>query len=168
MCIRDRRLRAQGESVSLLLLDSWCPTNAGERHYWWIERPRDVALQRFAVAREALRDLGAAFRGKARARPLRWLARIAVVGSADPLSRNYVEQAMRYRPSPYDGAMRLVVTARNHSLGLARDWEGIARGGLEVRVVPGNHETYIRDTADETARALDGWLPMATGARDGR
>jgi acetoacetyl-CoA synthetase len=159
-----QRLRAQGEDVSLLLLDSWCPTDAGERHYWWVERPCDVARQRFAVARAALRDLAAAFRGQARAGPLRWLARIAVVGSAGPLARNYVEQAMRYRPSPYDGAVRLVVTARNHSLGLARDWQRVARGGLEVRVVPGNHETYIRDTAAQTARALAGWLPLGDGS----
>jgi aspartate racemase len=188
-----QRLRAQGEVVSLLLLDSWCPTDAGERHYWRVERRRVVARERAAMALAGLRGLARVLREHVRARPAfgvrAWtthacrgaaglwrragvrLALIAKVGTtpglgserADALARTYVEQAMRYRAQPYAGPIRLVISASNHALGLARDWERVARGGLEVRVVPGSHETYIRDTAAQTARALQGWLPVREG-----
>jgi hypothetical protein len=38
--------------------------------------------------------------------------------------------------------------------GLEADWGRVARGGLSVIPVPGNHESYIRTHIDETAIAF--------------
>jgi len=45
------------------------------------------------------------------------------------------------------------VSAHNHRLGLARDWQRLLPG-LAVVTTPGNHESYLRDMPDASAAAL--------------
>jgi hypothetical protein len=66
---------------------------------------------------------------------------------------------MRYRPRRFDGPITLIVCDDNARRGLATPWRTIAGGGLDVRIVPGDHETYLRETpwhaAVEIERCLD-------------
>jgi len=53
-----------------------------------------------------------------------------------------------YQPEPYAGAIT-VITARTHSLfyvmGPDLGWTPFARGGVTTRVVPGAHDTILRE-----------------------
>ena len=191
----------------LLLLDTWCPTLAGVLHYRHIERAATLLAARRAVARRGIAEVGRVLRDHVRDRPpfgpvrsLRyavnvartlarvgrpWVSAVNAVGKpASGMERiaaaeaNYVERTMRYRPRPYPGQITLIVSAGSDRLGLANAWRALAGGGLVVRTVPGDHDSYLQDTPELAAAmledALDGTLgtgapygstPRANGAR---
>jgi thioesterase domain-containing protein len=75
-------------------------------------------------------------------------------------------QALRdYQPRPYPGKVTLfrarvrpLFRLHGHDLG----WSALARGGLEVVPIPGNHETILREPhVHALARALRQRLPAA-------
>ena len=185
------RLRRQPVAV-LLLLDTWCPTLAGVLHYRYIERPATLLAARRAVARRGMAEVGQVLRDHVRDRPpfgplrsLRYAANVArtlarvgqpwvgavnAVGKPAPgaeriaaAEANYVERTMRYRPRPYPGPITLIVSARNDRLGLARAWRTLAGGGLVVRTVPGDHDSYLRDTPELAAAMLEDALDATLG-----
>ncbi|MDP3135848.1 MAG: amino acid adenylation domain-containing protein [Burkholderiaceae bacterium] len=176
-----RQLRASGEQAALLLLDSWCPTDAGARHYWQVERPRTLAYERLVLLRAAAVDLLSVLRSHARQRPpfgvKRWLlhgyhvaATLRRIGAAwakkiahpehttgpgaqaaSEAARNYLAQALSYRPQPADIPAVLLLTRRNRRLGMQHDWQRLLPE-LQLRDVPGNHQSYLRDFPEAVAR----------------
>ncbi|MBL0142932.1 MAG: amino acid adenylation domain-containing protein [Betaproteobacteria bacterium] len=186
-----RQLLAQGQAIALLLLmDTWCPSFAGGAHYRYIEAPRTLLRARKAVARDGAADLRRVLHDHIRDRPpfgplrsLRygvnvartlkrvadpWLAAVERVGKPAPgteriagAESNYVDLAMRYRPQPYDGRVTLLVSSANHRQGLAEGWRRFAAGGLAVHSIPGDHDSYIRDTPEATARLMQACLDEA-------
>jgi len=193
-----QRLVAQRQEIALLLLlDTWCPTLAGVLHYRHVERAATLLAARRAVARRGMADVGRVLADHVRDRPpfaplpslrytvnvartlLRvarpWIAAVNAVGK--PLSgtertaaaeANYVERTMRYRPRRYPGPVTLIVSAENERRGLGKPWRALAGGGLVVRCVPGDHDSYLRDTPHLAARVVEDCLDEASGAAGGR
>jgi thioesterase domain-containing protein/acyl carrier protein len=63
---------------------------------------------------------------------------------SDHVREGYINTLRRYRPRPYQGC---VVMLNNETAG--RDdptlgWKNFVRGGIDVHIIPGNHEAYIR------------------------
>ena len=176
-----QQLLSQQQEVSLLLLlDTWCPTPAGTLlNYRQMTiaakcaHVRDLILYLlYAVARhvkhgarleprEALRYMLEAVRKIPDA--LVWLTsglkRIwkAAPGSEQVVAarQNYMKCAMRYRPRRYPGRITLILCEDQERRGLARRWRALAGGGLAVQTVPGNHETYLRETPQSAAPAIE-------------
>lgn len=177
-----RQMREQGLEVALLLMDSWCPTDAGVRHYWRVQRPRTLARERRVLLRSAWADLNGVLLQHLRDRPafglrswavyggwvaltlLRiaaaWRRKLTRVGQPEPgdeaaaaVGENYIAVAMRHRPAPCEMRAALLVTERNLSSGLASDWQRLLPG-LQVVTVPGDHEGYLRDTPEATAQGF--------------
>lgn len=189
-----QQIIAQRQEVALLLLlDTWCPTLAGVLHYRYIERTVTLLAARSAVARRGFAEVGQVLRDHVRDRPpfgpvqsLRyavnvartlarvgrpWLSAVNAVGKpAAGMERsaaaeaNYVERTMQYRPRSYPGRIALIVSASNHRLGLVDPWKALAVGGLSVRTVPGNHDSYLRDTPEVTAAILEECMHEVPGA----
>ncbi|HEV2149749.1 MAG TPA: AMP-binding protein, partial [Longimicrobiaceae bacterium] len=66
-----------------------------------------------------------------------------------------------YRPGPLDAAVTLFLAEDEEHAGTAAFWGGLAAGGVEIRCVPGDHFTLVREPrvrtlAAELAAALDG------------
>jgi hypothetical protein len=72
----------------------------------------------------------------------------------DPLFIVFFKRILRYRAKPYGGQVHLILSQQMTGGGLEADWGRVARGGLSVIPVPGNHESYIRTHIDETAIAF--------------
>jgi amino acid adenylation domain-containing protein len=72
----------------------------------------------------------------------------------------YLHTVRRYTPRPYHGPITLIVCEQG-TRDLARMWRGIARAGLDVRYVPGNHFTHLRKYAAVTAAQLNACLEAA-------
>jgi aspartate racemase len=186
-----QQLRLQGEAIALLLLlDTWCPTLAGVLHYRHVERPAAVLGARYAVTRGVVVGGLSALRRHLRDRPWldrrsmryaidvcrklpgvawRWLA--AVYGVGRPAAgmekiagaeTNYVERTMRYRPRPYRGRVTLILCADNKRRGLAKAWQALIGDGLFVQSIPGDHDSYLRETPQYAARAMEDCLRGAT------
>jgi len=67
-----------------------------------------------------------------------------------------------FDPKPYGGKIHLI-RAKEQAGELQNDmifgWQGIARGGVEVRTLPGNHYTILeKPFVAEVARQLEEWL----------
>ena len=70
----------------------------------------------------------------------------------------YDRAAMNYTPRPYRG--KLTVFKAEHSWGPNEmGWESLAKGGLEVRIVPGDHYTVIEEpNVGQLAKEIGGQL----------
>ena len=189
-----QQLLALRQKVALLLLiDTWCPTAAGVRHYRYVERPLTILRERGAVARLGLREVGRVLRDHVRDRPpwkpvrsLRyavnvvltlkrvadpWLTAVYNVGKpvagaerVAAAETNYIEQTFRYTPRLYPGRITLLVSANNDRDGISADWRRLAGGGLALHQAPGNHDSYIREHPAATAAVLRGCLDEATAS----
>jgi amino acid adenylation domain-containing protein len=189
-----QRLIAQRQEIALLLLlDTWCPTLAGVLHYRHVERAKTLFAARRAVARRGIADVRRVLHDHVHDRPpfaplrslrygvnvartlLRvarpWVEAINAVGKAAPgmvriaaAEANYVERTLRYRPRRYPGLVTLIVSAGNERQGLGKPWRALAGGGLAVRVVPGDHETYLREAPHLAARIVEDCLDEALGS----
>jgi aspartate racemase len=179
-----RRLERRGDQImSLLLLDTWCPTIAGVMHYRYVERTATLFAARRAVARRGLADVRRVLDEHVRDRPpfglvrtphyavnvvrtlarvaRPWIAAVAAVGKPAAgreriaaVEANYVERAMRYRPQRFGGRVSIIVCAENERRGLAKPWHALA-GEVKVTTVQGDHDTYLKATPDRAAAALE-------------
>jgi hypothetical protein len=61
---------------------------------------------------------------------------------------------MAYRPKPYAGDAVFLVSAGNRDQGIVAPWRRFVSGELRVVVVPGDHESYLRQRVTTTAQAL--------------
>jgi thioesterase domain-containing protein/acyl carrier protein len=71
----------------------------------------------------------------------------------------------KYHPSrPFDGRITLIRTAESPriSYDLNEEWKPLATLGIDVHVVPGNHENWLDDHADEFSGLLQSCLPQET------
>ena len=135
--IAQQLLERDQTAASLVLLDSWCPSAAGEFHYRWVERPLFVLKDRLRILKSASADLSGVIRGHIEALqrlPLRqrrrqlldaieslfritknWGVRLTQI-EAPELDQNpdrekaYVRTLMRYRPRTYPGRVTLIAT----------------------------------------------------------
>lgn len=71
------------------------------------------------------------------------------------MGKNYILQAMRYRPLASAIPLNLIISTENKKLGIAADWQQLAICGLNLWVVPGTHEAYLRETPDVSAKIID-------------
>ncbi|MCU1277796.1 MAG: tycC2 [bacterium] len=141
-----RQLSASGEAIALLLLiDSWSPTAVGVLHHNLLGQP--LALMKLGLsflAELPRRDPAAES----------WLAELWRRAIVSPEARRYIRACMRYRPRGYPGRITLLASEANLRRGIVRAWQRLAAGGVTIRRAPGNHETYARKHADETAEQL--------------
>jgi amino acid adenylation domain-containing protein len=180
-----RQLHAQGEEVAqLVVIDGEAP-DAG-RPPWWDARAGGAYVRNLAswvvdddFIRSPSSDKIARLRSKGRVLGSKLRSLVSSEdGSADirdvlgvwrvpAWHRAFLEthaQALeRYRPRPYDGAITLI-RARTIRLSAwaAPDlgWAGLARGGLDIRMVPGAHdnilaEPRVRVLADQLRECLN-------------
>ena len=175
-----RRLEADGERVALLaLLDTPRPGLAralGHRVVtatWPLHAPFGESLAR--RIRHHTRNLVARERGR------RWrylleklqIAARALIGSgrAGALSaggdgehrsgRAYVGELLGHRLRPFGVPITLLVPEEPRRRDWTGGWSELAKGRLDLRLVPGDHASYIREHAAETAAVLDEALEKA-------
>jgi amino acid adenylation domain-containing protein len=161
-----QQLRADGEEVPVLvLIDSNFPT-----------RPRMIRNQVVNLWKDTLPPgvarpgglRGVAARAQDRARVLfspTEEQRIGMRRSA--IGNRYLRRILGYRPQPYDGKLIFLACEEREVEDAARVWKDVAAGGLEVRYLPGDHYTHLRDHAATTAATLDDCLRRAREARGG-
>jgi thioesterase domain-containing protein/acyl carrier protein len=175
-----RQLRAQHQEVALLLLMNCWPNNSsytkltlhpavlaqavsnfcyrlGHQFRWAVKQPRDFFKWRTAWLRKRVKSF---FTGNLE-------DRVAVEDIVDlstrpeherKLWRTHVQAWLQYQPQPYDGRIVLFRT-RGHPLACSFDhrmgWGPFARGGVTVKICPGDHESLLEtENAAETARQL--------------
>ena len=172
-----QQLIAQGQKVALLLLmDTWCPIDAGSFRGRFFDRPLAILRSRRLVVRAGFSNLRRMLRDRLRHQPrfraVRWLyywLDVALTLKQKTASwvcaLKNVEATMRYRPQPYPGRLTLLISSGNDQKGLCRDWRRLSKGGLVVHTVPGDHESYIRDTPEATAKRLRILLDETTARR---
>jgi amino acid adenylation domain-containing protein len=66
-----------------------------------------------------------------------------------------------HRPQPYTGPIQLLVSEAYYRRDPTLGWDTLARGGVHLHQVPGNHETYIREHVEMTAQTLKACLDSA-------
>ncbi len=165
-----RQLEARGETVALLALIDPMTITAEER----ARELDDVAMLALlmrdlgglagapvAVPREELAGLSPAARLDV------LLARAVAAGVLPPdadlpqvrrivaLYQANQRAAMAYAPAPWSGAIQLFQAAGGPLAARLALWEAIARGGLVVHTLPGDHYSLLREpTVSELAAAL--------------
>jgi amino acid adenylation domain-containing protein len=141
-----QQLSASGEAIALLLLiDSWCPTAVGVLHHHLLGQP-------LTLLKLGLSFLAELPRRNPAAEP--WLAELRRRAIVSPEARRYMRACMRYRPRGYPGRLTLLASDANLRRGIVRAWQRLAAGGVTIRRAPGNHETYARKHAEQTAEQL--------------
>jgi thioesterase domain-containing protein/acyl carrier protein len=158
-----QQLRAAGEEVAtLVLIDSNYPT-----------RPRMMRTQLVNLWQDILPPEvgrppgigGAVTRLKARIRLVREPSEEQALGMRrSAIGNRYLRRLLRYRPQPYDGALTFIA-CEDREVEAGRVWDGLASGGVEIRYVPGDHFSHLREHVDSTAACLDDCLRLA---REGR
>ena len=70
------------------------------------------------------------------------------------VEHQYSKVLARYQPAPYEGRVTLVTNEELWDLYGDMGWGEFARGGLDVRVVPGDHVTRLLENSAEAAGIL--------------
>ncbi len=139
-----QQLRAEGEQVAgLFLLDTRRPGGADV----------DAIL---AERRRQLRAAGDALRTRRESAAKRRRAGEGA-DALPPIVEDVNERGQalyRYRPSPYPGRITLLVNRESHRDDPGLGWEGVAAGGLDVRVGPGSHQSFLVEHLDATTDLL--------------
>jgi len=86
---------------------------------------------------------------------------IRVEARRSAIAKRYLRSILRYRARPYEGKLTLLACSARHVSDAARIWRDLGAGGLEIRYLPGDHYTHLRDHAQTTAAALDDCLRRA-------
>jgi amino acid adenylation domain-containing protein len=177
-----QQLRSSGEEVaSLVMLD--CPAPGGSRAASsvrdWLSVP--VRAVQWMIDDDLVRDGWPAAWARARSKLAEW-ARRWTGGAQEvdiryalglwrypPESRGYLEAMhaaiKRYRPAPYDGSVAVIRARSRKLLAVAPraadlGWSRVVTGPVSVAVVPGAHDTIVREprvrlVADMLTRLLD-------------
>ncbi len=67
----------------------------------------------------------------------------------------YRQTLQRYQPKPYAGNVMLILSSQTHqSAHLWKDWLDCVQGEVEIKIMPGDHVSYIRDHAEEMGKVL--------------
>jgi thioesterase domain-containing protein len=75
--------------------------------------------------------------------------------------KSYVRAIRRYRPRPYLGKLTLLVSEQRWGRNLNLGWQALARGGIEIHRLPGDHRTYLSENVEITAKKLQECLEKA-------
>lgn len=159
-----RQLREAGKSVSrVIVVDTWIPGYL-RRGGWLRSKLTDLAYRWKLVLAEA-RDVGTGQVALSRFLDgRRKLHRILKLFGRHPGSPNlplttaeqydrwlvtYLDQAIEgYRPQPFDGRMTVLRSSREPR-GFLLDpdfgWKAVARGGVDLIVIPGNHFSVFQE-----------------------
>jgi amino acid adenylation domain-containing protein len=161
-----QQLRAAGEEVAtLVLIDSNYPTRPR------MMRNHLVNLWRDILPPEVGRPpgiSGAVTRVKARVRVLREPTEEQDTGMRkSAIGNRYLRRILSYRPRPYEGKLTFIACENRQVDDAARVWRDLAVEGLEVRYVPGDHYSHLRDHAATTAACLDDCLRSARAQQPG-
>ena len=169
-----QQLLGEGEDVRLLaLIDTWRPHPVHTFFINLINR-RDYARRRVQHVIEVMWDLLTARNGSTRVRLCELMARKvtkfrpqsgagSVLASFHDLSKRHRQLLLRYRPEPYMGPISLYVSekwcnsilaTKWHPFERYLGWQGIAKGGLSIYRLPGDHETMLTVHSDQLARLL--------------
>jgi amino acid adenylation domain-containing protein len=158
-----QQLRAAGEEVAtLVLIDSNYPTRPRMMRNQLVNLWQDI-LPPEVGSPPGIR--GAVTRVKARIRLVREPSEEQRVGMRkSAIGNRYLRRILRYRPRPYEGSLTFIACENREVDDAARVWRDLA-GGLEVRYVPGDHESHLGDHVATTAACLDDCLRTAREAR---
>ena len=78
----------------------------------------------------------------------------------------YPQTLRRYKPGSYAGNVTLILSSEVHqSVPLWKAWLGCIRGRVDIKVVPADHLSYIRDHAGTTGRVFREALERAWQSR---
>jgi len=156
-----RQLRALGEEIGLLVLvDCQYPSWSGQLRIRFIEFWRNEVLSLVQCWRHSPAKFLAALDEK---------VRIRIAPSPEQkvglkkvqIGRKYVGRMLRYAPKPYAGPVTLIVSEEQIARDPTRVWRDLARGGLDIQHVPGDHITHLREHAATTAARLEACLKAA-------
>jgi amino acid adenylation domain-containing protein len=148
------QLHSAGQSVAgLVLVDSHLPTHvrlvrSRLRSFWRADL--EPSLRRCtspAAARQVSLEWGRRlFAPSAEQQHGRLQSRIG---------RMYLRRIARYRLRPYPGRVVLLLADDSETSGRWQGWRDVALGGVDVRRVPGDHQSHLREHAPATAACLD-------------
>jgi thioesterase domain-containing protein len=160
-----QQLRAAGEEVPILILiDSNYPTRPRMIRNQLVNLWSDT-LPPGVVRPEGLRGVASRVRDRARVlfSPTEE-QRIGMRRSA--IGNRYLRRILAYRPQPYGGKLTFLACEDREIEDAARVWKDVASAGLEVRYLPGDHYTHLREHAATTAATLDECLRRAREDRE--
>ncbi|MGH7844015.1 MAG: non-ribosomal peptide synthetase, partial [Candidatus Binatia bacterium] len=80
------------------------------------------------------------------------------------IREHYRRTLRRHKPKPYGGPIHVLINEEWYRRHRALGWAKLARGGMEVHKVPGDHDTYIREHVREMAAQLKQCLEKAASA----
>jgi thioesterase domain-containing protein len=172
-----RQLQAMGRKIGLLaLMDTVCPHRTSILRYRLANVNHGV-LGRISWYRNDLGQLKVRHWGpymldksrKAWTRATRgWRS-----GSEEPAkeldhglglradSDSYAKTLLQYKPQPFEGLVTLLISDDLYPRNRVQPWAEFATKGIELHVVPGNHETYIREHSTALAECLRACLHKA-------
>jgi thioesterase domain-containing protein len=146
--------RARQEVRTLVLIDSfiprWSRLMRRELVNFWSSRLRpDIARARSLGLVKFARD---------------WRRRVVNPSSAEQIAdrqirimRTYLARLTAYRPQPYPGHI-VLLRAAHTNVEEAKRWRSLATGRFDMRDIPGDHFSHLRDYAKATATALEDCL----------
>lgn len=151
------QLQAEGQEVaSIFMLDTFLPAAVRDRGSIWMRTDAHLSALREQVSE---RDLGAISRHLANLVPLSWsYARRAIqksrpagpseaeTHSAETLQGLLAAAERSYDPRPYSGRVTLLEAGSpllGRSSGASSGWKELCNGALEIRNVPGDHNTIL-------------------------
>jgi amino acid adenylation domain-containing protein len=141
-----QQLHTAGETIALLLLlDTWRPTTAGVVHHWLVGQP-------LARLKGGLSFLAGLRRRESRSES--WWREFRRRSLAPAQARHYMRACMRYRPVAFGGRVTILASEDNLQRGLSHGWTTLAADGVAIHRAPGDHQSYSRAHARESAELL--------------
>jgi amino acid adenylation domain-containing protein len=155
-----QQLRALGEEVAtLILVDSNYPSRRRTMRNQLVNLWRDILPPEVGHPPGLS---GAVTRVRARIRVVREPSEEQRIGmQKSAIGNRYLRRILNYRPKPYEGKLTFIACENREVDDAARVWRDLAVGGLEVRYVPGDHYSHLRDHAATTAECIDDCLRQA-------
>lgn len=152
---------ADGEKVAMLaLFDTERPTAgrtfltslyfARQRWSHVLDVVSEILSSRGKSRREILRNLYHRKFGKAHSQP----AEQQATDRFYKLKVDYRKLTYTHRATEYDGRITLFVNERRYAFDQTMGWKGVAKEGLEVHRVPGDHDTALKLHGKEFAEVL--------------
>ncbi len=162
-----QQLRARGEEVPLLLVVDLARRQYMGYYTWWpirriyrLARAMPHLLSRVGFRLRQLHQPG--LKGKTTF----VLSKVKQAGQLvlDDTYTEYTAMICRYRPKPYAGRITLLLCEESYRYERRkpqRSWRGLAHGGLELHVFPGNHATRYTEHLPEMAGQIRACLETA-------
>jgi amino acid adenylation domain-containing protein len=142
-----QQLLAQGQTISrLVLVDSRYPSK-----FWYYRYVARRAVADFRDQKTSIFRLMKKPRGQ------------DIPSMKNHIGKSYLRRTLRYRPRPYPGKIVLIISEAQRRRKPARVWIQLAKKGLDLRYVPGDHFSHLRQYACETGRQITECLRNSDG-----